>query len=140
MFVFLLPFRLSLFVDVEAKPDWQRKHNGRSPLQPGDEHREQDPVVSPANELHASTGDQRIVMHADSEQSQSPLATQRVIDCQDNYRIRRHQRVDHEPCDDFTNVIQAPFVAIEETIKPRPVPVPRGIAGDNQIRNIPMPM
>ena len=48
MFVFLLPFRLSLFVDVQAKPDWQRKHNGRSPLQPGDDHREQNPVVSPA--------------------------------------------------------------------------------------------
>ena len=80
------------FVDVQAKPDWQRKHNGRSPLQPGDDHREQDPVVSPTNELHASTGHQRIVMPADSEESQSPLATQ------------------------------------------------HGIAGDNQIRNIPMPM
>lgn len=72
-------------------------------------------------------------MHADSEQSQSPLATQRVIDCQNDHGIQRNQRGDHKPGDDPTNCIKAPFVAIEESIKPRPIPVPRGIAGGNQI-------
>ena len=135
----LLPLGESLSIAVQPHGDRQGEDFRRRPERLHDDQAEHNPVMSPTDQGLGAAGDQRIVVHAGAVESQSSFAAEGIVD-----GPKQSGTGGQDGADQFgqeqSQGVEVPGGMAEEAMEPAPVPVAHVAAGEDDLRQIAMPM
>ena len=135
----LLPLGESLSIAVQPHGDRQGEDFRRRPEGLHDDQAEHNPIVSPTDQGLGATGDQRIVVHAGTVESQSSFAAEGIVDGPKQSGTGGQDGADQFGQEQRQGV-QVPGGVAEEAMEPAPMPVADVAAGEDDFRYIAMPM
>ena len=135
----LLPLGESLTIAVQPHGDRQGEDFRGRPEGLHDDQAEYDPVMSPTDQGLGAAGDQRIVVHTGTVESQPSFATESIVDGPKQSGTGSQNGADQFSQEQSQDV-HVPGGMAEEAMEPAPMPVAHVAAGEDDLRQIAMPM
>ena len=135
----LLPLGESLSVAVQPHGDRQGEDFRRRPEGLHDDQAEHNPIVSPTDQGLGATGDQRIVVHTGTVESQPSFAAEGIVDGPEQSGTGSQNGAD-QFSQEQTQDVDVPGGMAEEAMKSAPMAVAHVAAGEDDLGQIAVPM
>ena len=133
-----LPFGESLSIAVQPHRDRQGEDLRGRPPRLHDDQAEHNPIVSPTDQGLGTTGDQRIVVHTSTVESQPSFATKSIVDGPKQSGTAGQDSA-NQSGEEQSQGVQVPGGVTEEAMEPAPMPVADIAAGEDDFRYEAMP-